>query len=460
MIMRRLFLWLGCADDAILDRCPRAERMRAAATGGTVLVVAVLAALSAIVTAHQFLHVGVPGALVLGAGWGMAIMALDRWLILSIRRQPTGWRTLLLALPRVAVAVVAGLVIAKPVMLVMFRGEIDARAVYDRRQALLGATQAIDAKYSPQITTLTAQRDTLESGLTTVDPGGVLQSDPIYQADMRRAQNLQAAAQKASSGALCELDGTCGSGHIGDGPIYATKEAEARSLAAQATKAQQVAAARASVLEAQQRTAASQAHRDERAQLAQVLQRLGVLRAQRAGDESAVRAKFVAPIGLSDRLDAMSEVMNQHPSTGRFELLLTLLILFLDSAPAVGKAILLLGPPTPYEHQQDQEERMLLRAGKLHAEAYLEAEATAAGETVTQAKMHAELWEKQLRELVPKVVAVQREVTEQAIADWADDAREETRRRSRAARAAASAEEARRSAAADHRSRQRRRAWR
>lgn len=66
--MRRLFLWLGCA--AILERCPRAERMRAAATGAGVLVVAVLAALSATVTAYQFLHVPVPGAVLLGAGWG------------------------------------------------------------------------------------------------------------------------------------------------------------------------------------------------------------------------------------------------------------------------------------------------------------------------------------------------------------------------------------------------------
>jgi hypothetical protein len=460
MTTMRMFLWLGCADESILERCPRAERMRAAATGATVLVVAVLAALSAIVTAHQFLHVPVPGAVLLGGGWGTAIMTLDRWLILSIRRQPTGWRTLALALPRVAVAVVAGLVIAKPVMLVMFRSEIDARATYDRRQALLGATQTIDGKYSPQIKTLTTQRDTLESKVTAVDPGGVLQSDPIYQADIRRAQSLQAAAQKAASGALCELDGTCGSGHVGDGTIYVTKQAEARSLAAEAASAQQQTTARAGVLEAQQATAASQAHHDERIQLGQILQRLAVLRGQQAGDEAAVRAKFVAPIGLSDRLDAMSEVVDQHPSTGRFELLLTLLILLLDSAPAVGKAMLLLGPPVPYEQQQHKEEQTLLRAAEIHAEAYLEAEATAASETVTQAKIHEELWEQQLRELVPKIVEVQREVTEQVIADWAENAREETRRRSRAAWAAARAEAERGVADERHRSRLRRRARR
>lgn len=458
--MRRLLLWLGCADESILERCPGGERMRAAATGATVLVVAVLAALSAVVTAHQFLRVPVPGAVLLGAGWGAAIMTLDRWLILSIRRQPSWWRTLTLALPRVAVAVVAGLVIAKPVMLVMFRNEINARAVYDRRQELLNATQAIDAKYSPQLRTLTEQRDELESELSAVDPGAVLQSDPIYQADVRRAQSLLAAEQKAEGAALCELDGTCGTRHVGDGPIYEIKRAEARSLAAQAASAQQAASARASVLEAQEKTAAAQAHLDERMQLTQILQRLTVLSGRQANDEAAVRVNFLAPIGLSDRLDAMSEVMNEHPSTGRFELLLTLLILLLDSAPAVGKAMLLLGPPTPYEQQQEQEERTLLRASELHAEAYLEAEATAAGETVTQAKIHADLWEKQLGELVPKVVAVQREVTEQAVADWAEDAREETRRRSRAARAAASAEEERRGAAADHHPRQRRRAWR
>ena len=458
--MTRVFLWLGCADRSILERCPGAERMRASATGATVLVVAILAALSAIVTAYQFLHVPVPGAVLLGAGWGAAIMALDRWLILSIRRQPTAWRTLTLALPRVAVAVVAGLVIAKPVMLVMFRSEINARAVYDRRIALLSATQGIEAKYSPQINTLTAQRDALESELTTVDPGALLQSDPIYQADTQRTRSLQTDAQKAESDAMCELDGTCGSRHVGAGPIYATKEAEARSLAAQAANAQQAATARASVLEAQQKAAATEAHGDERAQLVQILQRLAVLRGEQARDEAAVRTKFVAPIGLSDRLDAMSEIINEHPSTGRFELLLTLLITFLDSAPAVGKAMLLLGPPTPYEQQQEKEEETLLRAAEVHADAYLEAEATAAGETVTQAKIHAELWEKQLRELVPKIVAVQREVTEQVIADWAQDAREEMRRLSRVARAAARADDEERRAAQSHRSRQRRRAWR
>ena len=80
----RLLRWLGCADEAILAHCPT-ESMRFAATGATVLTTSALATVSATLTVNQFLHVALLGAVVVGVGWGAAIMALDRWLILARR---------------------------------------------------------------------------------------------------------------------------------------------------------------------------------------------------------------------------------------------------------------------------------------------------------------------------------------------------------------------------------------
>src|ERR1700756_5302235 len=104
----RWLRWLGCADEAILAHCPT-ESMRFAATGATVLTTCALATVSATLTVNQFLHVALLGAVAVGVGWGAAIMALDRWLILSIRRQTNALATLALAVPRVLLAIVAGL---------------------------------------------------------------------------------------------------------------------------------------------------------------------------------------------------------------------------------------------------------------------------------------------------------------------------------------------------------------
>jgi hypothetical protein len=80
--------------------------------------------------------------------------------------------------------------------------------------------QNTNAKYQPQITALTSQEHALEQQLATFTTPGVVANDPIYRSDIATARRLEAKAQKAEAAALCELDGRCGSGHIGAGPIY------------------------------------------------------------------------------------------------------------------------------------------------------------------------------------------------------------------------------------------------
>ena len=421
-----IFCWLGGGDEATLQRCP-SERKRFAATGATVLTVGVLAGVSATLTAHMFLHMVIATARAVGIGWGIAIMILDRWLILSIRRQTSWWRTLLLSVPRVALACAAGYVIAKPLVLVTFRQEVSAQAATDRSQQFLAAKAKIDARYAPEIATLTDQQNTLETKLATVSSDGALATDPLYQADVKAAATLQREANAAAAAALCEFDGTCGSRHIGDGPVYAAKEAYARTLAAKAASAQATAAARGRADAAAQASANRSSHGYERQQLSVVLGRLSSLRAQRASQEAAARKAYNAPIGLADRLAALSELDHSNSSVGDWNLVLTILLLLVDASPALGKAMLSIGPPTLYERVQNEEESATHAAARAHGRAFVKAEKIAAQEAVDQAKLHRSLWQQALNDLVAKLVAIQREVTEQVIATWGETERRRAR---------------------------------
>jgi len=417
----RWLRWLGCADEAILAHCPT-ESMRCSATGATVLTTSALATVSATLTVNQFLHVALIGAVIVGIGWGAAIMALDRWLILSIRRQSNAAATLALALPRVLLAIVAGLVIAEPLVLIAFRSEVNAQATADTEHAYLLQKQHLDQQYSA-IGTLTSQANSIEQQLTTVDAGSVLLTDPEYRLASQQAQSLQSRAQAADQQALCELDGSCGTHHVGSGPVYGAKQAQANQLKQQAAAAQAKLAILRQSLVAQQAARQSQGDPYLRSQLAQIIQRRAQLEAQRAQDESTLRAAYRQPIGLAERLDALSEVSNQHPSVGAASLLISLLILLLDSAPALGKAFISIGRPTLYEQVQTEEEQSALDHARSRRQALAEAQAHEAAAIVDEAEIHRRLWKQALKHLVGQMVQTQRHVAEGYIDRWAQHAR-------------------------------------
>ena len=125
--------WLAGGEPSILARCPT-ERMKYVAMGGTVAATSSLALVSATFTTFDFLHTSLAVAVAVGIGWALMIMTLDRWLIMSIRRQSSPLGTLALSAPRVALAVVVGLVMAPPIVLRIFNGDVSTQATVDKKQ--------------------------------------------------------------------------------------------------------------------------------------------------------------------------------------------------------------------------------------------------------------------------------------------------------------------------------------
>jgi len=105
------------------------DRIRYSAMGGVIISTASVAAASAAMAVHMAMGVPVVGAVLIGLAWGVIIFNLDRLLVVQMMRQDKKWVSLVAAAPRVLLALVLGAVISTPVVLQIFRPEIDTELI-------------------------------------------------------------------------------------------------------------------------------------------------------------------------------------------------------------------------------------------------------------------------------------------------------------------------------------------
>src|SRR4051794_26448464 len=124
--MREFLIALSGARPEVLERCPT-ERAKFEGIGGAVLTTSVLAFVSMTFALNSALGVNVVLALLAGLVWGLVILSLDRWLVSTMKADaPRRWP---LAIPRILMAFLLGFVISTPLVLQIFKSEIDAQIV-------------------------------------------------------------------------------------------------------------------------------------------------------------------------------------------------------------------------------------------------------------------------------------------------------------------------------------------
>src|SRR3954453_11454322 len=119
---------LAGARPDILETTPGA-RARFVALGGVLLRTGGLAVRSAAFAVHMALGAWWPAALLIGIGWGTVIVNLDRMLLVGMAHDSSLKRNLMLAVPRVGLALILGVVISTPLTLQIFHKEIDSQVV-------------------------------------------------------------------------------------------------------------------------------------------------------------------------------------------------------------------------------------------------------------------------------------------------------------------------------------------
>src|SRR3712207_3782939 len=124
----------GGARPDVLEAAPGA-RPRFVALGGVLLSTGGLAVVSMAFAVAMALGVWWPVALLVGLGWGFVVVNLDRMLLVGMAHDASVGRNIALAVPRLGLALVLGVVIATPLTLQVFHREIDTEIVTMQAEA-------------------------------------------------------------------------------------------------------------------------------------------------------------------------------------------------------------------------------------------------------------------------------------------------------------------------------------
>jgi hypothetical protein len=162
---KRLFFWLSGAGTETLEQCPNWEQRKYVAFGATVLVpcaFAFIACAYALSTLTDNARVIYPVAAV----WAFIILTIDRALLAGYRPFLSWWRKMSQFSLRLVVAILMGLTIAHPLVLLLFRDTINTVIEEERsveigveRDKFSAAKDNVRVEITKLEDTISAQRD-------------------------------------------------------------------------------------------------------------------------------------------------------------------------------------------------------------------------------------------------------------------------------------------------------------
>lgn len=201
--LKRFFWLCSGAHDELLKKCPT-ESSKYAGIGATVFFTGIFAALACAYALYTVFD-NVWTSLALGVVWGLMIFNLDRYIVSSMRKDGNFKRELLTALPRIILAVIISLVIAKPLEMKIFDKEIQGELTMMEQQIRTAQESEIRLRYQQEQARLNNEIASLKQEIT----------DKTVKRD-----ELMKLAQE-------EADGTGGTKRRNAGPIYKIKKADA-----------------------------------------------------------------------------------------------------------------------------------------------------------------------------------------------------------------------------------------
>lgn len=191
------------ADTALLEKCPT-ESGKYAGIGATVFFTGIFAALAAGYALYTVFD-SAWAASAFGLLWGLMIFNLDRYIVSSMRKNGKFSRELIMASPRLVLAIIISIVIAKPLELKIFEKEIAPELIVMEQQTFARQEKEFHARYQPT-------QDSIKATVAQL-------KNEIAEKEKQRDILVKAAQEEA--------DGTGGSRRRNLGPIYKVKKADA-----------------------------------------------------------------------------------------------------------------------------------------------------------------------------------------------------------------------------------------
>ncbi|KQM81208.1 DUF4407 domain-containing protein [Agromyces sp. Leaf222] len=414
----RLATFGGARPDA-LELAP-GQRQRYLAMGLVLIATAAVSAAAASFALAMALKTPTWVAVVVGICWGLVILAIDRMLVVGMPRQPRAPANLLLAIPRVALALVIGVVVATPLTLQVFEREIAA----ETEVMVLEAKQAFEEELAadPRYDEIPALTESVAAQRALIADGGraELAADADYVAAQAATAAAQAAYDEANRVWLSELDGTEGTGIVGDGPITQSKKLDrdgklAALDAAKAAEAEAKAQAEARI-EAGSVEAVAQAEQTLAADSAE-LERLTAARDLEAARYDAAADQST---GMLARLDALWRIGERNGMLGFAHLMIALLFVCIELMPVLTKTLQNLMAPTAYDEVAQITDETIVAAERERAAERLRSARDESAPRLDVAEYRAGLRRESGRRVADAFVAKQEEAELAAVDEWAE----------------------------------------
>lgn len=296
---RHFLWWCAGAHQDLLKDCP-SEQSKYAGLGGVLLATFALAALAAGYAIYSVFN-DPWWAVLFAVIWGLIIFNFDRFLVSTMRKYGVSRRKQLwMAAPRIALALLIGFTIARPLELKIFEKEIDVQVVANRHKKMLLNDSLLQAEQRPLLSAAQRERDRLTARKVSIE-------DSLHR--------LQEAY-------IQEADGTGGSQRRGIDRLTRMKEQAYESAAAtfnpELARLQQQIGYQDSLI------AASNAGRQQR--------------------DLQYETQVTNDVGFLERNKALSDLSGRESSVFWSSLLLSLLIILIETGPILSKLIMNTGP--------------------------------------------------------------------------------------------------------------------
>jgi hypothetical protein len=291
--------WCAGAYQNLLKDCP-SEHTKYAGLGGVILATFVLAALSAGYAIYSVFNNPL-WAIGFAFIWGLIIFNFDRFLVATMRKYGVSRRKQIwMAVPRFALALLIGVTIARPLELKVFEKEIDVKIAENRHKKILLNDSLLQMENRGLLATAGQERDRLSIRKSALE-------DTLHRLQQAYVQ---------------EADGTGGSFHRGIDKLTRLKQEAYQS------------ALRRSGPELQQLE--GQLHYQD-----------SIVTAANAGNEDKRRLyemQVSSGAGFLEKNIALSDLSAQESSVFWANILISLLIILIETGPILSKLIMSTGP--------------------------------------------------------------------------------------------------------------------
>ena len=329
----------------ILQHCP-GERIKFRSLGWVILITSGVAVVSMwfALTSASGVHAYV--AFPLALLWGLVIMGIDRWLVVSLPYDRG--RKWLIAAPRLALALLLGSLISTPIVLRVFQPEINNQI------SVIKQENAANFVASQQRSTIQQQVTKWQATVTNlnmvIDSGGQAainpSTDPTVQGLTKQLTTAQTQANKDYAEWKCELyGGHCGAPK-GNGQLTLAIQRRYEADLAQVSSLQTQIKNREAALQANDQASQQKRLQQAQQQLPEAKAQLTLAQNRETQLANEFDATNESANGLLIRLQALDQLTAKDGSLALVRWLLFLLFLVIEILPV---AVKLLTPPGQYD---------------------------------------------------------------------------------------------------------------